>query len=232
MSRVAEPNSDTLANNIAFAIRRQIISEDLAHGDFFRTEGDLADQFSVSRNVLREAISRLRGLGILKSRQKKGLIVGDPSLADLVSLGLPFYARRADRFRQVCQMRYALEIGSIELAVANATERDVRHLKASAERFEEAVRRGNAKGVDAADLSFHLLLLSMTHNDLIAGMHRVLSDFFSEAGVNLPAWNEPVPNTVGQHHAISAAIARRDVRRAHAILRQHLASLRDARTDS
>jgi DNA-binding FadR family transcriptional regulator len=138
---------------------------------------------------------------------------------------LPFYARspRAEDLKTLAQLRYVLELGSIDLAVQNASEEQVQNLIQFSERYEEVIAEfGQTEEADRIEQDYHTLLLSMSNNPLIAGMHRVLSDYFQVAVEASPHWKEGLQSAVWEHRAIADAIAARDVELARSILRKHL----------
>lgn len=56
---------------MADIIRERIQREQLPDGSLFMTEKHLAEEYSASRTVVREAVSRLQALGILEGRKRK-----------------------------------------------------------------------------------------------------------------------------------------------------------------
>ena len=66
----------TLASQVAKRIHQKIRHRKLQPGDALGTEFGLAEEFGVSRNIVREAVGRLRALGIVKGKQRIGLVVG------------------------------------------------------------------------------------------------------------------------------------------------------------
>ena len=81
--------SISLATSLAEKVRARILEENLQQGSLFMTEAALAEEYGVSRNIAREAVSRLRALGLLTSRQRKGLVIASPYPAKLLSESLP-----------------------------------------------------------------------------------------------------------------------------------------------
>ena len=69
----------TLSAELADHLCERIRKDRLVPGDRLGTEADLADEFGVSRTVVREAIGSLRGLGIVTGRQGLGLCVAEAS---------------------------------------------------------------------------------------------------------------------------------------------------------
>jgi len=219
----AEKNANSLANTLADRIHRDTIEKNLHEGDFFMTVDQIGDHYAVSRTIAREAVSQLRALGILHSRQRKGLLVGRPDPVALMARSVPFYARgiQGDELLRLAQLRYVLEMGAIELAVSIATQEQLLQLTKTAQEFEViASDHGHSKEADIVDLSFHRQILEMTDNPLIAGMHRVLSGYF-HASTQL----EQPPDAsraIHEHQMIVDAIRRQDRELARTVLRCHL----------
>jgi DNA-binding FadR family transcriptional regulator len=224
----------TRAEVLAEQIRRRIQAEQLRDGDLFMTEAQLAQEYGASRSVTHEAVSQLRALGLLEGRKRKGLIVRLPNPVRLLSHSLPSLARSEEHFSDLAKLRYVLEVGSIELAVANATPEQVERLGELAREYEEVVRgkRGGAEE-DRVELAFHGLILEMTSVPLIVEMQKVLVRFFDVASREQPGLygrDQPLDQqhdwrAAWQHHEIVAAIRDRDQGRAHTIMRLHFQSL-------
>jgi DNA-binding FadR family transcriptional regulator len=210
----------TNANLLADRIRERIHAEQFRDGDLFMTEAQLAKEFGVSRNSTREAVSRLTALGILEGRKRKGLIVRRPCPIDLLSQSVPMLARSEEDVSELANLRYVVEIGAIELAVANATEEQIHQLDQLARQYELAVRSGaGCEREHEADLALHGLVLQMTGSRLVAGMQDVLAQFFKTAYKdNVYPADEA---SIWQHHELVAAIRARDLERARSILRSH-----------
>src|SRR3954470_12612848 len=66
-----------LSTLVASSISREIAQGRLKPGDQLPTEQALATTFGVSRNVVREAIARLRSEGRVWSQQGRGAFVAD-----------------------------------------------------------------------------------------------------------------------------------------------------------
>ena len=115
---------------IASAIMLEINEGRLKAGDRLPTEQFLADSFSVSRNVVREAIAQLRSAGIVHSRQGFGTVVGrgdaePPLQADLQSMG------EAATFHDVYELRAIVEMQAAAFAARRASDADTYHRRLS-----------------------------------------------------------------------------------------------------
>src|SRR3989442_10403331 len=72
-----------LSDRVADALAAEIRAGRLVAGDKLPTEAVLVEQFSVSRTVVREAVSRLKSLGLVDSRQGSGVYVKDAGFSPL-----------------------------------------------------------------------------------------------------------------------------------------------------
>lgn len=189
------------------------------------TVDQIAAEYGVSRTIAREAASRLQALGLLKGRKRVGLVMHLPDAPDLMRNWLPLYSRSlgGESACTLGQFRYMLEVGAIGFAVANATAAQIQELREIAARFEALTSTyGQTEEADDAEYAFHSLLLQMTGNPLIAGMHAVLADFFRAAIKQNRHWLTVSTDAVWEHKAIAKAVAARDVELARSLLRHHL----------
>lgn len=219
--------SSTQAHELAKTIRQRIQRERLAEGSFFMTEAQLASEYGVSRTVTREAVSRLQALGILEGRKRKGLLVRRPDPLRLLSSSLPSLAASPDDWRDLAQLRYALEVGAIELAIRHATAEQIERLAEITEQMEHALRDDTrSKRTIALDLEFHALILQMTGSRLIAGMQQVLVQFFQFAP-HSEKTADSAERITWEHRELLNAIRDRDVERARAMIRLQIRATMD-----
>jgi len=215
----AEPRKN-LSQQLAERIRQQIEQSRLPDGELFMTEAEVAEKFDVSRTVAREAVGRLRAIGLLEGRQRKGLIVRHPDPVRLFSASLPSLVRSEQDLADLARLRYVLEVGAIELAVKNATDEQIARLAGIAEQIKKTVgSRAGLKKEKELDITFHSLLLEMTGSKLIAGMQRVLVDFFRSVAIHSPPDAANAERIAWEHTELASAIRDRDVERARSMIR-------------
>ena len=172
---------DSLADKTADRLRTMIASSGLAPGDVFATEAELERKLKVSRPVVREAVSRIRALGLLDSRQCVGLIVANPDPIALFEKGFEGWVLNSLNLQQLAEFRYTLEVGAIALATVRASKKQLALLSELARKLKkEASAKSPNKTVDV-DLEFHCTLLKSTHNDMLIRMHNVVTAFFMRA---------------------------------------------------
>ncbi|TVP98203.1 MAG: FadR family transcriptional regulator [Planctomycetaceae bacterium] len=208
------------SQHLAERLRARIEQQQLPDGELFMTEAEVAEKYDVSRTVAREAVGQLRAIGLLEGRQRKGLIVRHPDPIGLFSASLPSFARSEHDLAELSRLRYVLEVGAIELAVKNATDEQIARLSSIAARFRDIANNGTCLEEEKRlDLAFHSLLLEMTGSKLVAGMQRVLVDFFHSLVETSPLDAVNLDRIAWEHTELASAIGDRDVERARAMLR-------------
>src|SRR5882757_5397523 len=70
----------TMADVVEIRLREYLKEKSFKPGDALPKELDLADSLGVSRNVVREALSRLRMLGMVETRKKRGMVLARPDI--------------------------------------------------------------------------------------------------------------------------------------------------------
>lgn len=218
---------ETQARELARKVHHRIQAARFADGAFFMTEAQLAAEYGVSRTVTREAVSRLQALGVLEGRKRKGLLVRHPDPLRLFQDSLPSLICSPHDWQDLAQLRYALEVGAIELAIRNATAEQIERLSEIEHELEASVRADltSAQTIEL-DVQFHAQILEMTGSRMIAGMQQVLVQFFQmmPARETSPATAERI---CWEHRELLDAIRDRDVERARAMIRLQIRSTLD-----
>jgi DNA-binding FadR family transcriptional regulator len=218
----------TQVRELAQKIRHRIQTERLPDGSFFMTEAQLAAEYGTSRTVTREAVSRLQALGILEGRKRKGLIVRCPDPLRLFQNSLPSLVTSPDDWRDLAQLRYAIEVGAIELAIRGATDEQIERLAQIEQELEQAVQEDiqSARTIEL-DVKFHSLILEMTGSRLIAGMQQVLVQFFQTMPRSILS-SASAERICWEHRELLDAIRDRDIERARAMIRVQIRATLDA----
>lgn len=102
------PGEVTLPHQIALELARRILRSEVAAGARLPTERELAEEFTTTRNVVREALQRLEAIGVVKVRRGSGAYVYPPPL----NLGIELFdvlLMREDQSMDERFLRDALE---------------------------------------------------------------------------------------------------------------------------
>lgn len=162
-----------LSERMAEALTKEIRSGRLRPGDKLPTEPELAEQFSVSRTVVREAVSRMKSLGLVESRQGSGVYVLEAALPSL-SFDAS-YAVSKEAVVQMVEVRRALEAEVAGLAAQRRTQTDIDNIRAAIARLDQAVAAGG-DGVQE-DVAFHRAIADAARNPFLLSTLAYLSRF-------------------------------------------------------
>ena len=167
-----------LSDQVAEQLSAEIKQGRLAPGDKLPTEARLVEQFAVSRTVVREAVSRLKSLGLVDSRQGSGVFVS----AQQPFAPLNFEARHAASQEAVVQMvevRRALEAEVAALAAERRSASDLQAIEQAVQALDQAVASGG-DGV-TEDVNFHRAIAEATRNPFLIQTLGYLSQFLHGA---------------------------------------------------
>ena len=150
----------------------------LSIGDSLPAELELTEGLGVSRSVVREALSRLRMLGLLESRKKRGMVIAEPDVFGGCSQILDAAFLNEKTQRDLYEMRLTLELGLADLLFLRKTENDLNALENIVNREENARTEQTRLKLE---IEFHTTLYQMGRNDLLLRFQALLEPFFREA---------------------------------------------------
>lgn len=208
--------------------RQQIRAGNLRPGDKLPPERELATQFGVGRNSIREALRELDLLGLVESRHGEGTFVAAPSAETLMAPFRAVIELSGTASDSVMEFRRAFEPGIASLAAKNITEASAQLLHTAVVEFEDRVRNGSPD-VEAADVDFHLMIGQVTGNPTVIGVHSALYALLKDFRSRLDRSSyEPTDSAVAGHRLIYEAIVAGDPAAAAAAMQGHLDDVSDA----
>jgi DNA-binding GntR family transcriptional regulator len=140
-------------------IRKKILSGEYPPGHALMTEA-LATEIGVSRTPIRDAFRKLETDGLVTIRAHLGASVKKMDLKE---------------FREMCDLRLALESHAAGLAALNRTEADLHEIKFALEAMRRLTERIAASAEEQPllgelimeDVRFHIAIMSAAKNDLM-----------------------------------------------------------------
>jgi GntR family transcriptional repressor for pyruvate dehydrogenase complex len=211
-----------LSERVADALSAEIKSSRFRPGDKLPTEPELAEQFSVSRTVVREAMSRLKSLGLVESRQGSGVYVLEATIAPL-SFDAS-YAVSKEAVVQMVEVRRALEAEVAGLAALRRSAADLRNIRQAIVSLDKAVESGG-DGVQE-DVTFHRAIADAARNPFLLSTLQYLSRFLHGATrvtrANEARRGDFAREVKQEHQAILAAIESKDPTAARAAAFDHM----------
>jgi DNA-binding FadR family transcriptional regulator len=167
--------SDTMADVVEMRLRDYFKKKSFKPGDPLPKEQELADALGVSRNVLREALSRLRMLGMVETKKKRGMILSSPDVLGGLERVLDPVIISPDALQDLFELRLVLEMGLADLLYVNLNDQHIRELEMIA---------NNEKKKDKEvfrithEIAFHGKLYEMAGNDTIKRFQHMLLPVF------------------------------------------------------
>jgi GntR family transcriptional regulator, transcriptional repressor for pyruvate dehydrogenase complex len=211
-----------LSTLVASSISREIAQGRLKPGDQLPTEQALAITFGVSRNVVREAIARLRSEGRIWSQQGRGAFVANSSNPTVLTIDYEAL-QRTDSFRSLFELRGILEVQAAALAATRRTEADIKTMLSVLTAMRTAPY-GSVAWLKN-DLEFHRAVAEATRNSYIGQFLMFVSERVRDsilAAGNQQRSDDMARTTLGEHERIFAAIKARDVEGARSAMQNHL----------
>ena len=204
-------------------IRAAIVSGRVKQGERLPPERELAAQFGVSRVTVRDALRALEATGLVEIRvgARGGAFVSAPTGSHVGQAMSDMMRMSAVSAEDVVEARLVVELGTVTLACARATEEDLETLRALDGR---ARRELEAKTYTRAlSWEFHAVLGRAAHNHAIDGLTQSFRDSLSMHPVRV---REPraksFADTVEEHGRILRAVERRDGATARREMANHL----------
>jgi DNA-binding FadR family transcriptional regulator len=184
------------------------------------SEGELARQLNISRNSVREAVRSLEALGIIEARAGAGLFVRDFSFDPILNNLAYGLLSNLKELNDMIQVRYYLEVGMAELAVAAATDEQFAQLRVILERMHAAAKNGIYSPED--DRAFHQVLWERANNTILPKIIDIFWIILYNAQANgaVPDVSDPI-DTYHRHRELADALEKRDLKALQAAMTRH-----------
>jgi GntR family transcriptional repressor for pyruvate dehydrogenase complex len=211
-----------LPSQVARMISDEILAGRFRVGERLPTEREFAEIFGVSRNVIREAIARLRFEGAVEPRQGAGVFVLRNQAHATLRIDAEIL-RDKSLFRSLFELRSILEVEAAGLAAARRTRKHLASINDALQMLYDS--QDTPRSVDA-DLEFHRAIARASGNVYVA----IFVNFISEhVRTSIAKANERIDTEARtrinkeEHAAIYDAIKNKDVGRARECMRRHVA---------
>jgi DNA-binding FadR family transcriptional regulator len=208
----------TVTNTTITTIRERIERQVYPAGAMLPSQRQLAEELSISRASLREALSTLEALGLVVIRPGKGVYVSDAPQRVGVAWRFADQISLADTY----QLRYALEGFSTRLAALASSQDEIDWLSDNVEAMHTALLNGDFDEAAQLDFAFHLHIVSMAGNGAIADILRGSTEIVMESQ-RLPFYQrELAHSTYIEHLEILEGLRRRNGQAAGLAMERHI----------
>jgi GntR family transcriptional repressor for pyruvate dehydrogenase complex len=210
---------------IAEHIELAIFSGRLSVGDKIPSERVLMDQFGVGRSTVREALFNLQRKGLLETRAGAAARVSRPdadTLVHVLSGAARHMLSQPDGIRHLQSARLLFEIGLARHAAINATEEDIRSLRAALEANGTA---DDQPTFERTDIAFHFEIARIANNPIFTSLHQALVAWLAEQRTVSARAGAKREEIFAQHRAIYEAIEAGNSIAAEAAMEAHLTTV-------
>ena len=196
----------TLSQRVYEHLREEILADHLLPGTEL-SEVALSKELAISRGPIREAMGRLSAEGLITMRPRRRAEVRSLTPQELID---------------AYQVREALEVMAVRLAIPRMTEADLARLDQLMEQMAGHISDGAVREFFAANVSFHELLCELSGNPKLQEVHHRLEGEIGRFQSRTLALRGTMDDSLTEHRAILEAIRLRDVDRAAALTADHI----------
>jgi DNA-binding FadR family transcriptional regulator len=213
---------ETLAEQAAESLSQFIQTHGLQPGNTLPSQGELADQFGVSRTVIREAIQTLIGRGLIEVVNGKGAVIRPAHNESLSAYFQHSLLSKQAAILELMEVRRGLEVQAAILAAQRRTEPQLSKLNvlvldmcqwlAMPEKYVEA------------DLQLHLAIAEAAHNTMLLHMIESIRESAKVAiqtGLMRQTTDQERHRIQTEHEAVVRAISLHDISAAQAAMEHH-----------
>jgi GntR family transcriptional regulator, transcriptional repressor for pyruvate dehydrogenase complex len=205
------------------AIKTHMIASALQAGDRLPSEAELAQSLSVSRNVVRQALSSLEAVGIVRTAHGRGTFVAEMGASNNILQHLAFWLD-VEHLNQedYIDARAFFEAGALQRVMHRATDADFQRLEDIVQQLERAATDHERHHYHDA---FHGALLEATRNPFLASFGLIVYRFFWGLASHAPrVASVPVSRMASSHRALLNGLMSRDQALIPHLVAQHLGS--------
>lgn len=199
-----------------------IEEEGLQPGDQMPAERELMETFGVGRPVVREAMQRLAGMGMITIQHGERAKVGQVDMNSMIGQIdlaarhlLSSSAKNVDHLRQA---RTFFETGLVKIAAQKATTADVARLEVVLEKMRKGLKTDE---FIPADMEFHSEIASISGNPIYVAISRAILEWMADYREDMLRFKGR-EMTVKEHEVILGFIKANDPSGAEKAMHDHL----------
>jgi DNA-binding FadR family transcriptional regulator len=175
--KIAPLKNRSLVDEVELSISKYIKKNKLTIGDSIPKELEFAEALGVSRTVVREALLRMRTIGIIQSKKHKGMVLTQPNIIQNIEKAFDYNLLGDQALTDFFELRLILEMGMADFLFANKSEADINALKKIVEQEEAAGENGAFFSLDL-EIAFHGKLYEMSGNETLKNFQNLLLPVF------------------------------------------------------
>jgi GntR family transcriptional repressor for pyruvate dehydrogenase complex len=211
---------------ISSKVKTLIFNGTLKPGDRLPSEQELAKQFGVGRQSVREALRLLELSGFVSIQKGYG---GGPVVKDTISTRIRNLYLDAFRMEKITVEEFTTARAVIEKAILNevidkADDRDIKRLQTNLAEAQELI--ANKKMATDENFDFHALLARASKNKVVIILEKSINAIHRNLRSRSEADFKTTRNALKAHQKILDAIIDKDREKAIELLDQHILEVR------
>jgi GntR family transcriptional repressor for pyruvate dehydrogenase complex len=217
-----EIRRETLVEQVAQILIDYIEANQLTPGFSLPAEQRLADEFKVSRPVIREAFRMLEVQGIIQKANGKSAIIKPTSSHLLQQFFQHSVRRRSETIVELLELRRGVEIQSAILAAERRTDEQLVALQEIVGQMNAQLREPNA--YTDLDAQFHLLIAEASQNRMIFYLVEAIREPIRtsiQVGLSQRTTQAQLERVQAIHEELVSALAQKDAGAAAIVMAQH-----------
>ncbi len=169
-------DTSSLVDRVEAQLVELLQHKKLKVGDSIPKELELAEALGVSRTVIREALLRLRIMGLIESKKKKGAVITSPDIFAVIGKSMNPHILDQETLKEIFEIRLVLEIGMADLLFHRVTKEDIAELKRIVSN-EPPGTQYHLFNIEH-EIAFHGKLYEITGNETMKKFQRLLLPVF------------------------------------------------------
>lgn len=213
----------TLSEQVAKALAARIVAGDWKPGEKLPSEAELCKAFNVGRSSLREALTSLAFIGLIRVRAGGGSYVADQPSAYFTSPWLATGLLNNEKaLHEFIEARLILEGELAALCAERVTPEELAELASLVERMREvADEEGEFWRLD---LEFHLFVGNAAKNEVLGNILKDVREQMRDLITKSLLLREGMDLAVSQHIKLLEALRQHNPGKAREAMRSHLQS--------
>ncbi|MDR3763591.1 MAG: FadR/GntR family transcriptional regulator [Acidobacteriota bacterium] len=211
----------TLSEQVAKQLAARIVAGDWKAGEKLPSEAELCKAFHVGRSSLREALTSLAFIGLIRVRAGGGSYVAEQPSTYYTSAWLSTGTLNNEKALQdFMEARMILECEIISLCAERITDEELRELDELVSRMHELA--GNPDEYWKLDLAFHLALGTAAKNEVLTNILKDVREQMRDLISKSLLLREGIELALVQHARMVEALRQHNPVKARAEMLSHL----------
>ncbi|MDR0692185.1 MAG: FCD domain-containing protein [Prevotellaceae bacterium] len=215
----------TLAEQTEKKMLEYISNHNFKVDELLPTEDEFTGILGVSRVVVREALSRLRMLGVVETRRKRGTVLKSPDFFGGMQTIIDSGTLQGNALKDLFELRLMLEIGMSDFIFMRKTDADLERLQAIVDKEELTL---NTEESIRLDIKFHSILYEISGNQSLKKFQQLLEPLFSIYAPRAKNWKV---KQIIQHNGLLEILRRGSPEAFRTGMRLHLSTQFESMSD-